>query len=81
MSPKSRNLAVRIRIEMVDCDEPVSDEHDGPEALGNGEFQLVLSGDKELDIDGLEQGLLRTSYPAIRQVLSDHMSEVLKKRS
>jgi hypothetical protein len=77
----NRNLALKIRIEMSECEEPVSGQADGPAALGDGEFRLVLEGNKSLDIDALEAGLLRTSYPAIRQALGDHLSAVLKKRS
>jgi hypothetical protein len=74
----SRNLAVKIRIEMVECEEPVSGQAAGPQELGNGEFQLVLDGDKSLDIDALETCLLSISFPAMRQALGDHLSSVLK---
>ena len=77
----SRSLALKIRIEMVESEEPVSGHLDGPKELDNGEFQLVLDGDKSLDIDALEAGLLRASFPAMRQALGDHLSSVLKKRS
>ena len=75
----SRNLELKIRIEMSESDAPVSGESDGPEAIGAGQFRLVLDGDKSLDIDALEAGLLRTSYPAIRQALGQHLATEVKK--
>jgi hypothetical protein len=75
----SRNLELKIRIEMSESDAPVSGDSETPEAIGVGQFRLVLDGDKSLDIDALEAGLLRTSYPAIRHALGQHLSDEVKK--
>ena len=75
----SRNLELKIRIEMSECDAPVSGESDLPEAIGVGQFRVVIDGDKSLDIDSLEAGLLRTGYSAFRQALGQHLSDEVKK--
>lgn len=74
----SRNLELKIRIEMSEIDAPVSGESDQPEAIGVGQFRLVLDGDKSLDIDALEAGLLRTSYTTIRNALGQHLADEVK---
>jgi len=75
----ARNLEVSIRIEMIETDAPLSDNADEAEAISSGHFRLVLDGAKSLDIDALENGLLRTSYPAIRQALASHLADEVKK--
>jgi len=35
----------------------------------------VFDGNKSLDIDSLENGLLLTSYPAIRHALATHLAD------
>lgn len=75
----SRNLELKIRIEMSEIDTPVSGLSDEPEAIGAGQFRVVLDGDKSLDIDALEAGLLRTGYSAFRQALGQHLADEVKK--
>ena len=77
----SRNLELKIRIEMCETDAPVSGESDQPEAIGDGQFRLVLDGEKSLDIDALEAGLLSNGYTAIRNALGLHLSDELKKNA
>jgi hypothetical protein len=75
----ARNLEVSIRIEMNETDSPLSGNADEVEAISPGQFRLVLDGAKSLDIDALENGLLRTSYPAIRNALATHLADEVKK--
>ena len=42
-------------------------------------LRTLLDGEKWLNIDALEAGLLRTSYPAIRQALGQHLATEVKK--
>ena len=75
----ARNLEVSIRIEMNETESPLSGNADEAEAISSGHFRLVLDGAKSLDIDALENGLLRTSYPAIRKALATHLADEVKK--
>ena len=40
----------------------------------------MLEGKEGLDIDGMEQGLLRTNYPALRDALAQHLESEVKKK-
>lgn len=74
----ARNLEVSIRIEMNETDSPSCGD---AEAIDSGHFRLVLDGAKSLDIDALEDGMLRTSYPAIRQAQASHLADEVKKNA
>lgn len=74
----ARNLEVSIRIDLNESDSPSCDD---AEAIDSGHFRLVLDGAKSLDIDALEDGMLRTSYPAIRQALASHLADEVKKNA
>ena len=49
------------------------------EQTERGYFRLVLDEAAELDIDGLEDGMLRTCYPALRDALAQHLEQAIKK--
>jgi hypothetical protein len=49
------------------------------EQTERGCFRLVLDEAAELDSDGLEDGLLRTCYPALRDALAQHLEGAIKK--
>ena len=49
------------------------------EQTERGCFGLVLDEAAELDSDGLEDGLLRTCYPALRDALAQHLEGAIKK--
>ena len=75
------NIEVSIKIEFKATDAPPGALEGEPTQIGDGQFQLVLDAEKSLDIDALEQGLLRTSFPALRNALSTHLQqEVTKNR-
>jgi hypothetical protein len=75
----ARNLEVSIRIEMKETDDAVSGESAQPEATTAGHFRLVLDGADSLNIDAIEDGLLRTTYPALRDAMANHLSGEAKK--
>ena len=75
----SGNIEVSIKIEFKPTDaQPTAPEGDAVQGE-EGQFRLVLAGEKSLDIDALEDGLLRTSFPAIRSALAAHLTEEGKK--
>ena len=70
---------IRVKVEIVECEaEPTSERQ--PEQIGDGEFELVISEAVAGSIDDCEEALLRTNYPALRDALSQHLSEWSKKR-
>ena len=75
----ARNLEVSIRIEINETNALLSRNADEAEAISSRHFRLVLDGAKSLEIDSLVNGLLHTSYPAIRYALAIHFADKIKK--
>ena len=48
---------------------------------GNGRFRTVVSGATGQSIDACEQALLGLNYPALREALSRHLSEVSRQEA
>ena len=46
-----------------------------------GLFSIILDGQSKFDIDGLENALLRTCYPAMRDALSKHLEQASKNKA
>ena len=70
-------LDLRIKIEIV--------EHDGnekcqPEKQVDGSFALTINKEDAYKIDSCEKAFMQISYPAIRENLSRHFTEVSKKK-
>lgn len=71
---------IRVKVEIVECEEenqPISGE---PEQIGDGEFELLISEAVAGSIDDCEQALLQANYPALRAALSKHLAEFSKKK-
>ena len=73
-----RNIIVSINVGFRET-ENLATENDGVERMDDGSFRMVLDHQAEFNIDRLENALLQTSYPALRQALSDHLERVSKK--
>ena len=73
------NIEVSVRIDMKPTDAERSPDKTA-EQTERGCFRLVLDEAAELDIDALEDGLLRTCYPALRAALAaQHLEQAIKK--
>ena len=68
---------IRIKIEIVECEEEAQSK---PAKIDDGEFELVMSEKQSVSIDDCEAMILRANYPAIRDALSQHLSEISKKK-
>jgi hypothetical protein len=73
------NVEVCVKIRMKPTQAPPTGSKAGAERLGQGHFQIVLEGEKSLDIDALEDGLLRANFPALRETLATHLEHEVKK--
>ena len=71
------NYEIRIKIEMVENDT----ENQG-ELLkqSDGTFTMNISQSEAVSIDKCEKSLLQTAYPALREALKDHMTDISKKK-
>lgn len=72
------NMKIEVSIKFSETDEPLNGEANTGRN-DEGVFSLILDRQAEFDIDGLENALLRTSYPAMRAALSKHLEEASKK--
>ena len=72
------NMKIEVSIKFSETEEPVNGGVN-TERNDEGVFSLILDRQAEFDIDGLENALLRTSYPAMRTALSKHLEEASKK--
>ena len=73
-----RNMKIEVSIKFSESEEAVTgrvinDRND------EGVFSLILDRQAEFDIDGLENALLRTSFPAMRDAISKHLEGASKK--
>jgi hypothetical protein len=71
------NLMIRIKIELVESGD--ANEHD-LQKEGTGCFTRTISEKEAISIDNCEKAVLTTAYPAIRDALSQHLSDVSKKK-
>ncbi len=69
---------IRVQIAMIPCDDaPTSTPIKGHD----GSLSLVLSEADAVNIDVCEQAMLQTTYPTLREVLSNHLSAMSKKKA
>jgi hypothetical protein len=73
----------RVRTQVV-IEEVAADDGGGitseARPCGAGSFEMMLSDADATSIDRSEQAILRTSWPAMRDALSRHLTEVSKKK-
>ncbi len=74
-----RNIRVRICVDIIETQDPVT-KGNSPERIDDGSFNIVLDHKAEFDISRLENVMLRTTYPALRTALSEHLEDVSKKK-
>jgi hypothetical protein len=74
-----RNIKVRITVDFVETQDPVSAGND-PERMDDGSFNIILDPKAEFDISRLENAMLQTTYPALRTTLSEYLGDVSKKK-
>ena len=72
------NYEIKIQVEISPTDQDVIS---GATPSGDGSFRIVMSRDSAQSIDQCEQALLAVNYPAIREALSCHLSEMSKEEA
>ncbi len=72
------NYAITIQIDMSKTESEVTT---GATQSADGHFRIVISGASAQSIDQCEQALLAVNYPAIREALSRHLSEVSRQEA
>ena len=67
------NYEIKIQVDMSQTAKEVTT---GATQSADGHFRIVVSGASGQSLDQCEQALLAVNYPAIREALSRHFSEV-----
>ena len=67
---------IKVNIEIVECEAAVDE---APKQLDDGAFEFNIAANTAESIDGCEQALLKTNYPAIRSALAHHLESISKK--
>jgi hypothetical protein len=72
------NYEIHIQVDIRPTEQDVT-----PEATpsNNGGFRIVINRESGQSIDQCEQALLAVNYPAIREALSRHLSEVSRQEA
>jgi len=73
-----KNTKIKIKIEFEDTN---SDVNLDAKKLEDGTFEIIFSQEEENIIDRSEQALLQVNYPAIRDAISNYLSDYSKKKS
>ena len=72
------NYEIQLHIQIRPTDDDITEE---AQQDGNGRFRTVVSGATGQSIDACEQALLGLHYPALREALSRHLSEVSRQEA
>jgi hypothetical protein len=68
---------IRVKVEFVEGDD--TKQH-SPMKQNDGSFEMSIDEVDAISIDNCETAALRTSYEAIRDALTEHLSEASKKK-
>jgi hypothetical protein len=72
------NYEIKIHVDMSATEQDVTL---GATPSADGSFRMVIGGASGQSIDQCEQALLAVNYPAIREALSRHLSEVSREKA
>jgi hypothetical protein len=68
---------IKVHVELVECEDTVNHKltknHDGS-------LSMVISEEDAISIDMCEKSVLQIAYPTIREAVSNHLSEISKKK-
>ena len=69
---------IKVSVEFVECDETENHEVN---KNNDGSFSMIISEQDAISIDMCERSVLQTAYPTIREAVSNHLSQISKKKS
>ncbi len=68
---------IEVNVKVVECNENVNVK---PKKYDDGSFAMVISEEDAISIDKCETSVLRTAYPSIREAVSNHLTQMSKKK-
>lgn len=72
------NYEIKIQVDITATEQDVTP---GAIPSADGSFRIVIGGESGQSIDQCERALLAVNYPAIREALSRHLSEVCREQA
>lgn len=72
------NYEIRVKVEIVENNDPVDSK---PVKTKDGSFKFNISEVEAISIDKSEKAFLRINYEVIRDAVSEHLTEVSKKKA
>jgi hypothetical protein len=67
---------VNVKVELVECDDS---EQGDLTKHPDGSFSITISEQDAISIDKVDRTVLQTAYPAMREAVSRHLTEMSKK--
>jgi len=67
---------IKVKVELVEND---NFEQSGLTKDQDGSLSMTINEQDAISIDKVESSVLHTAYPAIREAVSKHLSEISKK--
>ncbi|MBW2592716.1 MAG: hypothetical protein JRE58_06905 [Deltaproteobacteria bacterium] len=68
---------IKVRVEFIECDDTVNHKVTKD---GDGSSSMIISEQDAISIDMCEKCVLQTAYPTIREAVSNHLSDISKKK-
>lgn len=68
---------IEVHVKFVECNDSIND---APTKNNDGSFSMTLNEQDAINIDKCEESVLRIAYPSIREAVSNHLSEISKKK-
>jgi hypothetical protein len=68
---------IKVNVEFVECDETENHEVN---KNSDGSFSMIINEKDATSIDMCERSVLQTAYPKIREAVSNHLSQISKKK-
>lgn len=68
---------ITVSVNISESDEK---KENGLKKLKNGNFSMTINETDAISIDNCEKAVLETAYPAIRESVAKHLSDVSKKK-
>jgi hypothetical protein len=68
---------VNVKVELVECDDC---EQGDLTKYPDGSFSITISEQDAISIDKVDRVVLQTAYPAMREAVSKHLTEMSKKK-
>jgi hypothetical protein len=72
------NYKIKVNVEIEECSDT---KLNNPEKKQDGSFEMNISEKDAISIDNVEKAILSTNYEAIRDAISEHLTEISKKNA